>query len=151
MINLADAIIRQNERSPSGNTPEGYYQDDMGYLVELNLAENKARYAEYLLFRILRRHPNLYMRYGRLYCGHRLLSGSTQEVLELADSPDARCRAGQAAWIFNRLRELAPEIDETKILVAPGLYWDTDKAELCNLDELTKVTTVKGEDVRERF
>ena len=151
MINLAEAIIKQNERkggSPSGNYPDGYHLDDMGYLVEDNLDADKARYAEYLLFRILRKHNNIYMRYGQLYCGHRLLDGTVQEVLELADSPVAHARAGQVAWIFNRLREVAPQIDESKIVVAPGVYWDMDKAELCDLEELTNVITTKGENAR---
>lgn len=151
MSSIADAVIQQQNRRPSSDTPDGYHQDDMGYLVEDNLEQNKARYAEYLLFRILRKHNNIYMRYGRLYCGHRLLEGTIQEVLELADSPTARARAGQAAWIFNRLRELAPEIDETKIIIAPGIYWDTDKAEICELDDLPKFNTIKGKNVGAQF
>ena len=51
--------------------------------------------------------------------------------------------SGQTAWIFNRLKELAPEIDETKILVAEGVYWDMDKAELVDLDESIKLTTMR--------
>ena len=146
MSSLADAIIQQNERkgaSPEGNIPEGYYRDDMGYLVEVDLIEDKERYAEYVLLRILRLHHNIYMRYGRLYCGHRLLERNTQEALELADSPRVRLNPGQVAWIFNRLRELAPEIDETKILIADGVYWDMDKAELVDLDESIKLTTMR--------
>ena len=83
------------------------------------------------------------MRYGRLYCGHHLLECNKQEALELADSPKVRLNSGQTAWIFNRLKELAPEIDETKILVAEGVYWDMDKAELVNLDESIKLTTMR--------
>ena len=146
MINLADAIIQQNERkaaSHDGNTPDGYYRDDMGYLVEENLMDDKERYAEYVLLRILRLHHNIYMRYGRLYCGHHLLECNTQEALELADSPRVRLNPGQTAWIFNRLKALAPEIDETKILVAEGVYWDMDKAELVDLDESIKLTTMR--------
>ena len=148
MSSIADAVIQQQNRRPTSDTPDGYYRDDMGYLVETNLDQNKARYAEYLLFRILRKHNNIYMRYGRLYCGHRLLEGTIQEVLELADSPTAHARAGQAAWIFNRLRELAPEIDETKIIIGPGIYWDMDKAEICELSDLPKFNTTKGDNVR---
>lgn len=146
MSNIADAIIRQNERkggSPEGNIPDGYYRDDMGYLVEENLMEDQERYAEYVLLRVLRLHNNIYMRYGRLYCGHRVLSGGTQEVLELADSPKVRVSPGQAAWIFNRLKELAPEVDENKIIIGPDIFWDCDKAEIVDLDELTKITRVK--------
>lgn len=146
MSSLADAIIQQNERkgdSPAGNIPEGYYRDDMGFLVEENLMEDKERYAEYVLLRILRLHHNIYMRYGRLYCGHHLLECSTQDALELADSPRVKLNPGQVAWIFNRLKELAPEIDESKILVAEGVYWDMDKAELVDLDESINLTTMR--------
>ena len=124
MSSLADAIIQQNERrgdSPAGNTPDGYYRDDMGYLVEENLMDDKERYAEYVLLRILRLHHNIYM----------------------AESAKVVLNSGQTAWIFNRLKELAPEIDETKILVAEGVYWDMDKAELVDLDESIKLTTMR--------
>ena len=143
MIDLADAIIKQQERRPTSDAPEGYRLDDMGYWVEVDIDSDKARYAEYLLFRILRKHNNIYMRYGRLYCGHRSLEGTTQEVLELADSPVAHVRAGQAAWIFNRLRELAPQIDENKILVAPDMFWDMKEGDFVDIDELTKYNTVR--------
>lgn len=139
---IADAAIRHAE-SGSSAAPGGFRRDDMGYLVESNLDEDKARYAEYLLIRILRKHNNIYMRYGRLYCGHRMLSGTPQEVLELADSPFLHANPGQAAWIFNRLREFSPEIDENKIIIGEDIYWDADKAQICELKDLTNFKRVK--------
>lgn len=144
-MSIADEIIRQSNRAPVSTAPEGYYEDDLGYWVENNIDQDLAKYAQYLLFRILKKHNNIYIRYGQLYCGHRALSGTAQDVLELVDLPTARCRAGQAAWIFNRLRELSPEIDETKIRVSVDAYWDMDAAEL---RELTNVRTIRGEDAR---
>lgn len=141
MSDIADAIINQSRRDYQTHVPNGYHVDDMGYWVEDDIDEDKARYAEYLLYRIMRKHNDIYKRHGRLYCEHRMLTGSAQEILGLADSPSAHCRAGQAAWIFNRLRETAPETDDTKIMVAPGMYWDSNKAELCDSDE---IITTKG-------
>lgn len=152
MSSLADAVIRQQNRQASpGGVPDGYYLDDLGYWVENDIRSNKQRYAEYLLFRIVKLHPNIYMRYGQLYCGHRHLTGSIDEMLKLVDLPWVSIRAGQAAWIFNRLKEMAPEIDESKIIISSDAYWDFDKAEILDLSELPKVTRIKDEDVRTRF
>lgn len=150
MGSLADAIIqRHKDLNNPTQAPDGFHVDDMGYWVEDDLENDKARYAEYLLFRIKRRHPCIYLRYGHLYHKHRLLERTPQEILELADSPSAHARGGQAAWIFNRLRETAPELSENQIMVAPGVYWDIDKAELIDTDDT--IITMKDEHVGKRF
>lgn len=136
MSNLADAVIqRHKDLNNPTSAPDGFHTDDMGYWVEDDIDTDKTKYAEYLLFRIKRRHPCIYLRYGQLYCKHRLLERTPQEILELADLPSASVRGGQAAWIFNRLKETALEVDENKILVARGVYWDVDKAELIDTNE----------------
>ena len=152
MSNLADAVIRQQNRQPQDNgVPHGYHTDDLGYWVENNIREDRGRYAEYLLFRIKKLHPNIYIRYGQLYCGHKVLTGSADEMLRLIDMPHASIKAGQAAWIYNRLMETAPEIDEGKIIIGPDIYWDVDKAEICDLSDLPSIIRIKDKNVRKRF
>ena len=153
MGSLADAVIRQQNRQGgvTGSVPDGYHVDDLGYWVEDDLKEDKSRYAEYLLFRIRKLHPNIYIRYGILYCGHTVLTGAVSEILKLVDLPNASVKGGQAAWIFNRLMETAPEIDESKIIIGPGAYWDFDKAEICDLRDLPSIIRIKDKNVRKRF
>lgn len=153
MGSLADAVIRQQNRQggATGSVPDGYHVDDLGYWVEDDLKENKVRYAEYLLFRIRKLHPNIYIRYGILYCGHTMLTGAISEILKLVDLPYASVGAAQAAWIYNRLIETAPEIDENKIIIGPGIYWDFDKAEICDLRDLPSIIRIKDKNVRKRF
>jgi hypothetical protein len=80
-----------------------------------------------------------------------MLTGSIDEILKLVDLPSASVKAGQAAWIFNRIKEMAPEIDESKIIIGPDIYWDFDKAEILDLSDLEGVVRVKDGDVRTRF
>ena len=152
MSSLADAVIRQQSRQATpGSVPDGYYLDDLGYWVENDIKSDKDRYARYLLLRITKLHPNIYRLYGQVYCGHTVLTGSIDEILKLVDLPSAIVRAGQAAWIFNRIKELAPEIDESKIIIGPDIYWDFDKADILDLSDLGGVVRVKDGDVRTRF
>lgn len=156
-MSLADKVIMQQHRQSNGgsgvgnNTPDGYHIDDLGYWVEDDLVEDKARYAKYLLFRIRKLHPNIYTRYGILYCGHTMLTGTRGEILKLVDLPNAVVSAAQAAWIYNRLMETSPEIDESKIILGPGMYWDFKKAEICSLYDLPSIIRIKDINVRKRF
>lgn len=153
MINLADEIIKQQERKggASSSAPDGYIEDDMGYWVEENLYEDRARYAKYLLMRILKKNNNLYLRHGRLYSGHKLLSGNSQEILQLVDLPYAHVGSAQVAWIYNRLLETVPELDESKIMVGKNAFWDFEKAEVIELEKDANVITAKDKNVRARF
>lgn len=143
-MSIADALIQKHNRQYTpGSVPDGYFVDDLGYWVEIDIKSDRAKYAEYLLFRILKLHHNIYKRYGVLYCGHNPIHGTTDEILKLVDLPWASVKGGQAAWIYNRLMEMAPEIDETKLVIAPGIFWDVREAEIRDLDELTKYNTVR--------
>lgn len=142
MSKLADAVIQQKNRmNDPTQAPDGCYTDDMGYWVEESLPQDKARYAEYLLLRILRRHPCFYLRYGELWLKHRRIEATQEAIIRLVDSPLAKVNTAQAVWIHNRLKEHALEIDENKIMLAPTLYWDVDKAEL--VDTYDTITTIK--------
>lgn len=137
--NLADHIIERANANP-GNSPNGYYLDDLGYYVESNIKENKARMAEYVLFRILKLHRNIYISDGELYCGHTPITGDQSNILMLADSPMVSVNGAQAAWVYNRLKDISPEIDPNRIRVSPNLVWDFEKGDLI---EMTDIVTVK--------
>lgn len=146
-MDLADKII--NQGSSQSNAPEGYYLDDLGYFVEENLKDDKARMAEYALFRIRKIHKNIYTHNGLLFCGHEPLMGSKDELLKLADSPHISLNAAQAAWVYNRLKEVAQPLDERFIQIAPGVVWDMEKAEIVERENIITIEEEHGP--RERF
>lgn len=148
MIDIASHIIEQNESRP-GDAPEGYYLDDLGYYVENGIRESKVRMAEYVLFRILKLHRNLYLSDGELFCGHTPVTCDQATILMLADSPNISVNGAQAAWIYNRLKDISPEVDSSRIKVSPNLVWDFEKGDLIGM---TDIVTVKDNyDPRKRF
>lgn len=142
-MSIADQIIDRQGSSPSSlsSVPDGYYLDDLGYYVEKNLHESKERMAEYALFRILKKHKNIYNRNGMLFCGHTVLTGDSRTLLQLIDSPNVSINQAQAAWIYNRIKEVAPEFSDRYIKVADGLVWDMEESELVNMDNIITVNS----------
>lgn len=143
-MSLADRLIevqeREHSRAPDDTAPQGYYTDDMGYWVEQDLHSDRARFAEYVLLRCLRRHVHptaptttgLYRYKGDLFINHTQLQPTANSIIMAADMPTSVSSA-QAIWIYNRLQELAPELDDTKIQVDKEQYWDFTDGELKNM------------------
>lgn len=136
MDNLADKIIQANEReaavSQSGDAaPSGYHTDDLGMWVEDNLRDNKARYAEYIFVRCRKRNRHLYYDsdLAALFNRHTKVEPTVNCILELANIPDM-ITAAQAIWVYNKLKETAPRLDRSKIVVAPGLAWNIKSGKL---------------------
>lgn len=140
-MNLAEYIIEANEqehsRANNDTAPEGYYTDDMGYWVEQDIRKDREKFAKYILYRCLRRHDDIYKWRGDLYSGHTILSPTTQCIIRLADVCDMITPA-QAIWVYNRLMDIAAELDETKIRVSNDMYWDIEKSELRSITDDTR-------------
>lgn len=150
MSDLADLIVEANEneqrRKSSGDTaPEGYYTDDLGYWVEQDIKKDKARFAQYVLFRcrILNSHIYYDAETLTLFNRHTVITPTINSILLLAKTPDMITQA-QAIWIYNKLIEAAPRLDHNRVLVAPGLAWDFKRGELVEIKG--KYYTVGGED-----
>lgn len=129
-MDLAELIIAKGDNEDK-DCPDGYYVDDMGYWVETDIRKDKARYAEYILFRCLKKHAFYLIWNGALYTEHKEVYPTSQCINQLADIPHAITYA-QANWVYNRLRECAPTIDETKIYLGRGLVWDFSRGEVVN-------------------
>ena len=145
MDNLADKIIHANEQEviekQSGDTaPEGFYTDDLGYWVELDIRKHKTRFARYVFVRCRRRNAHLYYDTQDmvLYNRHDVVEPKVADILKLANLADMITPA-QAIWVYNRLKDTVPRLDRSKLVVAPGLIWDFETSELVEVDEYYSV------------
>lgn len=150
MVSLADKIIAANEdeitrRGRGDQAPEGYYTDDLGYWVEQDIRKDHARFAQYVAFRCRVLNPHIYYDPVEmvLFNRHTPIEPTTTSILLLAKCPNMITPA-QAIWVYNKLKETAPRLDRNRVLVAPGLAWDFEKAELVKLTD--KYYTVGGEE-----
>lgn len=149
-MSLADKIIAANEdeitrRGRGDQAPEGYYTDDLGYWVEQDIRKDHARFAQYVAFRCRVLNPHIYYDPVEmvLFNRHTPIEPTTTSILLLAKCPNMITPA-QAIWVYNKLKETAPRLDRNRVLVAPGLAWDFEKAELVKLTD--KYYTVGGEE-----
>lgn len=136
MDNLADKIIQANEQEviekQSGDAaPDGYYTDDLGYWVEQDIRKHKERFARYVFVRCRKLNQHLY--YDtiemKLYNRHDEIEPKVADIVKLANLADMITPA-QAIWVYNRLKDAVPRLDRSKLVVAPGLIWDFETAEL---------------------
>lgn len=149
MDDLADKVIAANERNERAertddSAPEGYYTDDLGFWVEVDIRKNPSRFAEYIFTRCRRRNQHLYYDAENmvLFNRHDVITPSQRDILELANLPDT-ISTGQAIWVYNKLKETVPRLDRNRIVIAPGLAWDIEKGEIVELTD--KYYTVGGE------
>ena len=148
-MDLADKIIRANEeeviRKQRGDkAPEGYYTDDLGYWVEQDIRKDRARFARYMAFRCRVLNKHIYWDPVELvlFNRHEVIEPTATSILHLAKTPDMITPA-QAIWVYNKLKETAPRLDRSRLVVAPGLAWNIEKSELEILE--SKYYTVGGE------
>ena len=149
-MDLADKIIEANgyehvDKTQGDDAPEGYYTDDMGYWVEQDLQKNRERYAEFILFRCRNLNPGLHTRLNRttLFNGNERIHPTAQDIIALANTPYSVTTA-QAIWVHKQLKSLVPELDRTKVLVAPDIAWDFEKQKLIDLRGKKYITTDGG-------
>lgn len=136
MDDLADKIIKATEQEiiekQSGDqAPEGYYTDDLGYWVELDIRKHKEKFARYVFVRCRKRNPHLYYDTDemKLYNRHEVIEPKVADIIKLANLADM-ITAAQAIWVYNRLKDTVPRLDKSRLVVAPGLIWDFETAEL---------------------
>lgn len=132
---LAEKIIKNGGR---GNLVE----DDLGLMVEENIADDPARLCRYLLVRILKRMGRPYRSNQTLYIngeeiGYRgePIRGIKTAILRYIDSPiPVKLSDMQIQWLYNRLYELSAPLDNSVIQVAEHLFFDVNKGEFEQYD-----------------
>lgn len=139
MDNLADKIIQANEQEvvekQSGDAaPEGYYTDDLGYWVELDIRKHKERFARYIFVRCRKLNQHLYYDTANmeLFNRHEIVEPKVVDIVNLANLADMITPA-QAIWVYNRLKETVPRLDKDIIVIGLGLGWNMVTSELVDL------------------
>lgn len=144
-MNLADKVIEANEQEivekKSGDTaPDGYYTDDLGLWVELDIRRQKVRFSEYILFRCKRLNPHLHIRDEiAVYNGHILVRNNPVDIAALADLPE-NISGPTARWVYKRLLHDVPHLNRSMIEIAPGWLWDIDNSEIIKKDKDEYIT-----------
>lgn len=146
-MGLADQVILANEderieqelidKRIGDNAPDGYYTDDLGFWVEQDIRKKKVRFAEYVLFRCQYLGKTLMKTEHDLYNEGRIVSPTPKHIAYIADLPDSIPMA-TAIWVYKRLFEWAPKLNEKKIIVCPGLMWDYERGILIEVTKKDK-------------
>lgn len=99
-----------------------------GGLVERDITPFSVGQAPYIL---MEKHPSIHRFRGELYCEHEKIKiGDIYRLYELIDMPDASITKPQAIWIYNRVFEMANELDSRYILITDDFVWDTYTSQL---------------------
>lgn len=145
-MDLAERVIQANEDEVIKTlepSPDDYYEDDMGYLVEKDIRRDRERFARYVYMRCRRLNPKLYTNKGVLYNSHAIIRSTSLEIAKLANMAEP-ILSTQAAWVYRRLEDTVPHLDESKIEISPGVLWDYNTLEIEEIPT-EKYITIKQE------
>lgn len=91
---------------------------------------------------VFSKHPAIYKLGGQLYHEHSVIRcGDKAKLYELIDMHDAKLTQAQAIWLYNRLFEKAPELDERYLLITTDYLWDKKTASVVPVDRAGFVST----------
>lgn len=91
---------------------------------------------------ILANHPAIYTYHNTLYHEHTPIQyKDINKIYQLVDRHDIRLNPPKAIWVYNRLVEIAPPLEDRYILVSPQYVWDKDYAMLIPVSEFPHLTT----------
>lgn len=127
-MDIAERIIEKNAHGD-------LVQDDLGFLVESDIADDPARLCQYLLVRILKRMGRPYRCNQVLYLNGEEIGYKGEPIrniktaiLRYIDSPmPVKLSDMQIQWLYNRLYELSARLDDSLIQVGESLFYDIDE------------------------
>lgn len=91
---------------------------------------------------ILENHPAIYVYHNTLFHEHTPIRyNDVNKIYQLVDRHDIRLNAPKAIWIYNRLVEMAPPLEDRYILVSPQYVWDKDSAMLIPVSKFPYLVT----------
>ena len=83
---------------------------------------------------IFKKHPSIYKYKGDLYHEHeRIRPADPKQIFLLADNHHLRLTPAQCAWVYNRLMERAPNLEDDYIVVSADYAWDKKNGQLIPL------------------
>lgn len=118
-MGLADELINRTKAGPSTHSDQVTIEDVPAL--------------------ILRRHPSVYKHRGILYHEHKRIRPANQEdIFLLADNHTLRLTKAQCAWVYNRLLERAPDLEDDFIMVSLDYAWSKKTGQLIPLKNFTQ-------------
>lgn len=95
---------------------------------------------------ILRKHPSIYKHRGILYHEHKRIRPANQEdIFLLADSHSLKLTKAQCAWVYNRLLERAPDLEEDFIMVSWDYVWNKKVGQLMPTKDFGEIIITPNE------
>lgn len=85
-------------------------------------------------------HPSTCRVGDYIMCDHEVVSDDVRQLIRLLDHPRAKLTYSEAAWLFTRIKERAPALNDRYIVVSNGLVWDRETSSLFSLLPGTKTT-----------
>ena len=88
---------------------------------------------------IFQKHPSIYRIKNDLYWQHeRVRPASRDQILLLADNHYLKLTPAQCAWVYNRLLERAPNLEDDFIVVSRDYAWSKKTGQLIPLKNFTQ-------------
>lgn len=88
---------------------------------------------------ILQKHPSIYRIKNDLYWKHeRLRPANRDQIFLLADNHYLKLSPAQCAWVYNRLLERAPNLEDDFIVVSRDYAWSKKTGQLIPLKNFTQ-------------
>ena len=121
-MSLADAIINAS----------GGHAD---YSGKLSVEEYPDRFFDL--------HPSTYKKDGYILCDNQVISADPKLLMRLLDHPMAKLDYAVAYWLFERIKERAPVLNDRFIVVSEEYMWDRQTSQLLTLPPNPKTTNNK--------
>lgn len=129
---LADQLVEANKVEDGPKTDE--------YGIPLPQKDTTKAHYNYLVARSIYLNKHLHTRHnGRdLYNSHTIIRPTIEDISRLAKWIEPIPRQG-IVYIYDKIKELVPYLDESKIAITPNLLWDIEKQELIETKEVINV------------
>lgn len=132
--NLADQLIEANREEEK----EEHKVDEYG--LPLPKKKDPQMRCNYLVARAIYINKHLYTRNSGkdLYNGHEIVRPRAADIARLAKWVEPLNKQA-TIYIYDKIKELVPYLDESKIAITPNLLWDIEKQELIETKEVVNV------------
>lgn len=128
-MDLADQLIAANQQ----HDPKVQI-DELG--IPLPIPQTKRAHYNYLCARAFKRNPHLHTRHNRtqLWNSHTLIQPTLEDIARLTDWVD-KLPPQAIVYIYDKCKELAPQLDDDIIAITPHLAWSFKEQKLIESKE----------------
>lgn len=128
-MDLADQLIAANEEQRNQTQV-----DELG--IPLPQVDTTRAHYNYLVARAFISNPHLHTRHNRseVWNGHTIVMPEIDDISRLTKWVDRIPRQG-IVYIYDKIKEMAPQLDEDIIVITPHLAWDFKNQQLIESKE----------------